>query len=103
VPPLLSSFSPPALAAAAAVAPELPRALLMHRLPDDWLAQTRALGCVAIDLNHELLDAGLIDSAHAHGLKVLAYTVNDPARAAMLTGIGLDLVITDAVDRIAFA
>ena len=103
VPPLLSSFSPPALAAAAAVAPELPRALLMHRLPDDWLAQTRALGCVAIDLNHELLDAGLIDSAHAHGLKILAYTVNDPARAAMLTGIGLDLVITDAVDRIAFA
>jgi glycerophosphoryl diester phosphodiesterase len=92
-----------ALWAAAAVAPELPRALLMHRLPDDWLAQVRALDCVAIDLHHELLDAALIAAAHAQHLKVLAYTVNDPARAAMLTDIGLDLLITDAVDRIAFA
>ena len=101
VPPLLSSFSPEALAAAAAVAPELPRALLLHTLPADWPAQLAALGCVAIDVFHERLDADVIAAAHSRGLKVLAYTVNEPAHAERLLAWGLDVLITDALDRIA--
>ncbi|PZX32169.1 Glycerophosphoryl diester phosphodiesterase [Cupriavidus phytorum] len=101
VPPLLSSFSEEALAAAARVAPGLPRALLLDQLPADWLERVRRLGCVALDANHRELDAGVIADAHAAGLRVLAYTVNDPARAAQLLEWGLDGVITDAVDQIA--
>ncbi|WP_373377964.1 glycerophosphodiester phosphodiesterase [Cupriavidus nantongensis] len=100
VPPLLSSFSEDALAAAARVAPGLPRALLLDKLPGDWLERVRRLGCVALDANHRELDAGVIATAHAAGLRVLAYTVNDPARAAQLLEWGLDGVITDAVDQI---
>ncbi len=100
VPPLLSSFSAEALAAAAAVAPELPRALLLHALPTDWPQRLADLGCVAIDCFHELLSADLIGQCHARGLKVLAYTVNDPARAQDLLAWGLDGVITDALDQI---
>jgi len=33
------------------------------------------------------------------GLHVLAYTVNDPAEAHRLTDLGIDGLITDAVDR----
>lgn len=98
--PLLSSFSPVALAAAAEVAPELPRALLIDSLPDDWLARVRALDGVAVDLNHRVVDASVIATAHAQGLRVLVYTVNDPARAQALFDWGLDGLITDAVDRI---
>ena len=47
VPPLLSSFSEEALAAARDAAPELPRALLLDKLPGDWLDRLRALDCVA--------------------------------------------------------
>lgn len=101
VPPLLSSFSEEALAAAARVAPGLPRALLLDQLPGDWLERVRQLGCVALDANHRELDADVIAAAHAAGLRVLAYTVNDPARAAQLLGWGLDGLITDAVDQIA--
>lgn len=101
VPPLLSSFSEEALAAARQAVPELPRALLVDALPADWLERARALGCVALDANYRVLDAQLIAAAHAAGLRVLSYTVNDPERAAQLLGWGLDGLITDGVDVIA--
>ncbi|WP_454731747.1 MULTISPECIES: glycerophosphodiester phosphodiesterase [Cupriavidus] len=101
VPPLLSSFSETALEAAREAAPALPRALLLDKLPPDWLARLRRLDCVALDANHRELTAEVIETAHAAGFRVACYTVNDPARAAELLGWGLDSLITDAVDRIA--
>ena len=101
VPPLLSSFSPEALDAARRTAPELPRALLLQELPGDWLARCRALGCVALDANHRVLDRDVIASAHDARLRVVCYTVNEPDRARQLFEWGLDCLITDAVDRIA--
>ncbi len=101
VPPLLSSFSEAALEAARYAAPELPRALLCGALPDDWLRRCRALDCVALDADHATLTGAVIQAAHDAGLRVLAYTVNDPGRADTLLGWGLDALITDAVDRIA--
>jgi glycerophosphoryl diester phosphodiesterase len=98
VPPLLSSFSEDALAAAGRVVPWLPRALLVDRLPDDWLERVRRLGCVALDANHASLTEAVVARAHAERLRVLTYTVNDPARATLLRGWGVDCVITDAVD-----
>lgn len=100
VPPLLSSFEPEALAAARRAVPGLPRALLLDALPDDWLERVRALDCVALDANHRVLSPEVVARARASGLRVLAYTVNDPARAATLRGWGVDCVITDAVDTI---
>jgi glycerophosphoryl diester phosphodiesterase len=101
VAPVLSSFSEGALAAAARAAPRLPRALLLDAVPADWAARAQALGCVAIDVSHRHLDAELIAQAHARGLKVLSYTVNDPQRARALLDWGLDGLITDAIDLIA--
>ncbi len=101
VPPLLSSFSARALEAARAAAPELPRALLVHGLEPDWPQRCAALGCVALDADHRELDAAAIRRAHAAGLRVLCYTVNDPDRARRLFDWGLDALITDAVDSIA--
>jgi len=43
----------------------------------------------------------VIADAHRAGLRVIAYTVNEPARAGELFGWGLDALITDAVDLIA--
>ena len=101
VPPLLSSFSEAALEAARKVAPALPRALLLGELPADWLDRCRALECVALDASHRVLDSATIAAAKAAGLRVLSYTINEPARAAELRAAGLDCVITDAVDLIA--
>ncbi len=99
--PLLSSFSESALEAAAGAAPALPRALLLESVPQDWAARCVRLGCVAVVVAEQLLDAPLVARMHAAGLRVLAYTVNLPQRAQALGQWGLDGLITDAVDRIA--
>jgi glycerophosphoryl diester phosphodiesterase len=99
VPPLLSSFQPDALAGALATAPALPRALLLDRLSEGWFEQAQALRCVAVVFDHALLDAALIGRLHDAGLRVLAYTVNDPAPALRLRAAGVDGLITDEVAR----
>jgi len=100
VPPLLSSFSATALEAALETVPALPRAWLTETLPADWRERCRALGCVAIDAKHALLRESVVRDAHAAGLRVAAWTVNDVKRAADLAAWGVDTVITDAVDVI---
>jgi len=97
--PLLSSFEPDALRAAQAAAPELPRALLLDSLRTGWFDEARALGCAAIVTNYAVMDAAVVAQVHAAGMRALVYTVNDPAEVARLGGIGIDGIITDAVDR----
>ena len=101
VPPLLSSFDPEALAAARLAAPGLPRALLLDTLRDGWFEQAQALGCVAVVTHHTLMDAALIGRLHGAGLRAVVYTVNEAAEAQRLIGLGIDSMITDAVDRFA--
>lgn len=97
--PLLSSFRPDALAAAQAAQPSLPRALLLDTWRDGWFDEATALRCVAIVTNYALLDAPAVARIHAAGMRVLCYTVNDPAAAHWLVGLGVDGLISDAVDR----
>ena len=70
---LLSSFEPDALRGARESAPALPRALLM--------------------------DATVVALLHGAGLRALCYTVNDTEEARRLRALGVDGLITDAVDR----
>ena len=99
VKPLLSSFEPDALAAARTAEPSLPRALLLDGLREGWLAEALGLGCVAIVANFRVLDDAVIAEAHAGGLRVACYTVNEPREAQRLLDAGIDGLITDAVDR----
>ena len=97
-PPLLTSFQPAALAAAAQTAPQLPRGLLLDALRDGWLEQARQLGCVAVVCQHALWDAGTVGQVRAAGLRALSYTVNDEWAAERLIRLGTDGVVTDRVD-----
>jgi glycerophosphoryl diester phosphodiesterase len=97
--PLLSSFRPEALAGARDGAPDLPRALLLDELRPGWLDAARELGCAAVVCHHPLLDATSVARLHDNGLRALAYTVNDPGEARRLLALGVDGLITDAVDR----
>lgn len=97
---LLSSFQPEALAAARAQAPELARALLLDRLAPGWVAQGRALGCTAVITQHRLMQADTLALARGEGWQALVYTVNERADAERLLALGVDGLITDAVDRL---
>ena len=98
-PLLFSSFKPAALQAAHGAAPHIPRALLLDALWPGWFEMARSLDAVAVVTNHALMDATLIGQLHEAGLRALCYTVNDPPEARRLLGLGIDGLITDAVDR----
>jgi glycerophosphoryl diester phosphodiesterase len=99
-PPLLSSFSPLALDAAATEAPELPRALLVAQIPPNWHAQMQRLQCASLHASHQHLDVALVKAVHDAGYGVLAYTVNDSERALELLEWEVDGLVTDQLDVI---
>jgi len=99
VAPLFSSFQPAALQAAKEAVPDIPRALLLDSLRAGWFDEVQALGCVAVVTNYAVMDAETIARLHAAKLRALVYTVNDPAEAQRLLALGIDGIITDAVDR----
>lgn len=98
-PPLFSSFRPEALLGAKESAPAIPRALLVDTLWPGWFEMAHTLGCAAVVTNHALMDAALVAQLHGAGLRALCYTVNDPPEARRLLALGIDGLITDAVDR----
>jgi glycerophosphoryl diester phosphodiesterase len=100
LPPLLSSFSEEALAAAQAVAPELPRALLLEKIPSDWQARLKKYDCVAIDVRQQDVSRACIAAVHAAGYRITAWTVNDPKRARVLLDWGIDSIFTDELATI---
>jgi len=99
-PPLLSSFSDEALAAARDAAPDLPRGLLVTTVPPDWRERAVRLRCESIHVAHTSLDAGVVHAFKDAGLFVMAYTVNDIARARTLAAWGVDAICTDRIDTI---
>ena len=98
VPPLLTSFQPEALAAAQAVAPLLPRGLLVDTLWRGWFEKALELDCAAVVANYALWDAVTVAQVHGAGLRCLSYTVNDLDAAQHLLALGTDGIITDRVD-----
>jgi glycerophosphoryl diester phosphodiesterase len=97
--PLLSSFERDALAAARRSAPDLPRGLLLERVPHDWADALRALGCVALHTDHRALTRELAATVKAAGYWLFCYTVDEPARARELFAWGVDAFCTDRIDR----
>jgi glycerophosphoryl diester phosphodiesterase len=98
-PPLLSSFRPEALQAARGAVPELPRALLLDSLRAGAFEEAQALGCAGVVTAYPSMDEALVERLHAAGMRALVYTVNDPAEVQRLCALGIDGIITDAVDR----
>ncbi len=102
-PPLLASFSLPALEAARAEAPRIARGFLCARVPGDWREIVAEIGAVGIHCSENHLTAGQVAEVKAAGLALWVYTVEDAARALTLFDWGVDAVITAYPDRIAAA
>ncbi|MBZ9749947.1 glycerophosphodiester phosphodiesterase [Deinococcus sp. HMF7604] len=94
---ILSSFMPTLLRAARNLAPQVERGLLTHRAyPAPLLrAAMRWTGSAALHPTFEVVDEALLDLARAHGWRLNAWTVNDPAEVARLSALGVDGLIGD--------
>ncbi|HWW72431.1 MAG TPA: glycerophosphodiester phosphodiesterase family protein, partial [Duganella sp.] len=81
-------------------APDVPRGYLLDRIPDDWQAQARELGAIAIHTNHKHLTRELAQAIKAAGFGLFCYTVNDPERGREILSWGVDGFCTDRIDLI---
>jgi glycerophosphoryl diester phosphodiesterase len=97
--PLLSSFDTATLLGALQAAPKVPRALLVHRTDNGWLQSAHQLGCAACVLYHELVTPALLEEVKDHDMRVMVYTVNDAHEVNRLIEMGVDGIITDAINR----
>ena len=98
----ISTFWWPALVAARAAAPSVRRAFLFNDAPDRaaLLASAVSLGLYALHPNRGYVTADLVTDAHAVGLKVHPWTVNDPAEIARFAAFGVDGIMSDFPERI---
>ena len=99
-PLMLSSFAKSALLALAGAGAPWPCGWLVERLPDDWREEVRRLSCRSLHVNHLSLDEMEVRAIKKEGLALLAYTVNDRARAEQLWGWGADALFSDCPEQL---
>lgn len=96
--PLMSSFKPESLAGSQAVAPELPRGLLLDELWDGWLECAIKLDCAIVTCDYKLWNEKTVGLVKAQGMRLGSYTVNDAVQAKRLFDLGIDCIYTDRLD-----
>ena len=75
-PILISSFDFKELDAASK---KFRRGILFDKIPDNWIELAKDYSAWSVNLAFKEVSLDMIQSAHLHGLKVLAYTVNAPS------------------------
>jgi glycerophosphoryl diester phosphodiesterase len=93
--PLISSFDIEALAIAAQLHPDWPRGLLLDKWREDWGGLMRKVTARSLHMKEDQLTQDRVQQLVSAEVPVLAYTVNDPARAKELLHWGVAAVFTD--------
>ncbi|MDP9265824.1 MAG: glycerophosphodiester phosphodiesterase [Chloroflexota bacterium] len=98
----VSSFWWPALAAAAEAAPAVRRAFIFASYPplDALLSAGAGIGLWALHPRVDYATTGLVRRAHEAGLRVNAWTANDPRDIAALVAAGVDGIASDYPERV---
>lgn len=99
-PPLISSFAVACLHVARDIVPDWPRGYLIWERPDDWAEIADAVDAATLNVHHPFETPESLAAYRATGRPVVAYTVNDPARADALLAQGVAAIITDCPDRV---
>ena len=99
--PLVSSFSSLSLEAARRAAPRLPMGHLWECPPVDWVSRLESLDAFSLHCAAEEIDDSMLRLAHAKGIPVLCYTVNDRPLAESLFRRGVVSVFSDRIDVLA--
>ncbi|HGE8266499.1 TPA: glycerophosphodiester phosphodiesterase [Aeromonas hydrophila] len=96
---VVSSFHHPELARFAALRPDIRLGALTSTIPLTLAKFAAELGAWSLNYDVDFVDQSLVQDAHDRGLKVLVYTVDEPADQAMLAAIGVDGIFTNRPDR----
>ncbi|MGL6510691.1 glycerophosphodiester phosphodiesterase [Aeromonas hydrophila] len=96
---VVSSFHHPELARFAALRPDIRLGALTSTISLTLAKFAAELGAWSLNCDVDFVDQSLVQDAHDRGLKVLVYTVDEPADQAMLAAIGVDGIFTNRPDR----
>lgn len=96
----VSSFDHHALRRVRELAPELRTGMLYECRPIDPLTMARACGATALHPSWHYLTPEEVAAAHAAGLAVNIWTVNDSAAIALVRDCGVDGIISDFPERL---
>jgi len=98
---LFSSFYDPVLARLRALSPEARVALLISRkFPQRAVERAKALGAEALNPEDSLVTAELVREAHAAGLAVYVFTVDEETELRRFLDLGVDGIFTNHPDRL---
>jgi glycerophosphoryl diester phosphodiesterase len=92
---VLTSLDPAVLKIAKREAPALRRGYVAETADPDPLVTARKLGCTLLVSNWRICSETLVEAAHAEGMPVSVWTVNDLMVAERMANIGVDSIITD--------
>ena len=92
---MISSFDAAALKRMHEINPSYELAMLWSKVPDDWREVLRSIPATTVHLGYKSLSIGFLEEAVRHGIKVRAWTSNDPVELASFWHAGLTGVITD--------
>lgn len=97
----IHSFDHAAIGRVRALAPEIPRGLLFEGGSVASIVETmRAHEARDLWPAARISDRALVDAAHQAGMRVVSWTVDDPALAIRLAALGVDALCTDDVPLI---
>jgi glycerophosphoryl diester phosphodiesterase len=97
---LFSSFHPAAVRNVRAAASWARLGVLCDDDPRrGGLALAAEVGAEALIPGRSWIDAGLVDEAHARGLAVWVWTVNEPGEMRRLVALGVDAIFSDWPER----
>jgi glycerophosphoryl diester phosphodiesterase len=98
----VSSFWWPALTAARSAAPNVRRAFVFSDSPDRaaLIASATSAGLWALHPERAYVTRELVEAAHAAGLRVNAWTVNDQDDIAACAALGVDGIMSNWPERI---
>jgi len=96
---LIASFNEKILSSVRGLDSKLRLGLLVSGKPQGAAERAVALGCFSLNPEAAHADRALVEECHAKGLKVFAYTPNEPAEMRELIEAGVDGVYTDFPDR----
>ncbi|MGO8026719.1 glycerophosphodiester phosphodiesterase family protein, partial [Rhizobium leguminosarum] len=91
---LINDFDAAALKGMHELDPSYELAMLWSKMPADWLDVLRSIPAKTIHLEYKALSIGFLEEAVRRGIKVRAWTCNDPRRLESFWDVGLTGVIT---------
>ncbi|MDD3447966.1 MAG: glycerophosphodiester phosphodiesterase family protein [Gammaproteobacteria bacterium] len=97
---LVSSFDHAELARLHRLAPRIPVGALVSRLPVDWGALQRRLDARSLHVPLALVNRVLVRRAHARGVRILVYTVDQRRHLARVRAMGVDGVFSNDPGRV---